>query len=139
MGSTGDRTFYAKWTEVKYKITYNLDGGTNNIQNPASYTITSEVVFQNPAKKGYIFKGWFKDSQFAEIVTGINHELGDKTVYAKWEAQQYVITYELNGGDNSPKNPAGYTCKDTFILQPATMARHTFDGWYQDRNFKSRE
>ena len=39
-GSTGDRSFVAKWTPTSYTITYNLDGGT--VQNPIT-TYTHET------------------------------------------------------------------------------------------------
>ncbi|MDR3130699.1 MAG: InlB B-repeat-containing protein, partial [Treponema sp.] len=38
-GSTGDKTFWAKWEPVSYAISYNLNGGSNAAGNPAAYTI----------------------------------------------------------------------------------------------------
>ena len=33
-GSTGNKTVYAKWTLLTYKISYQLNGGKNNAKNP---------------------------------------------------------------------------------------------------------
>ena len=50
---------YAKWTPIQYAITYNLNGGTNHVSNPAKYTIeTSTITLQAPTKTGYTFGGW---------------------------------------------------------------------------------
>lgn len=48
-----DITVYAKWTIVEYEIVYNLDGGTNNESNPATYTVEDAVTFAAPSKLGY--------------------------------------------------------------------------------------
>ena len=34
--SISDKTFTANFTPINYSITYNLDGGTNNSDNPAT-------------------------------------------------------------------------------------------------------
>ena len=60
-----DVTLYAKWTRINYTITYNLDGGTNNSANPATYTVESpDIVLASPTKNGYEFQGWYSDSGF---------------------------------------------------------------------------
>jgi hypothetical protein len=42
-----------------YTIEYNLNGGTNNPNNPGTYTIESDIItLQNPTRTGYIFDGW---------------------------------------------------------------------------------
>ena len=40
-GSTGDKEFYAKWTEIEYTITYNLNGGELPESAILSYTATT--------------------------------------------------------------------------------------------------
>ena len=42
-----------------YKISYNLDGGTNDPANPTSYRAGEDpVTLKNPTKKGSVFLGW---------------------------------------------------------------------------------
>ncbi|MBR2203213.1 MAG: InlB B-repeat-containing protein, partial [Prevotella sp.] len=54
-----DKTFTAQWTSTVYTITYTLDGGKTETENPTSYTIESkEITLNNPAKEGYTFMGW---------------------------------------------------------------------------------
>lgn len=79
-------TLYAKWTPVKYKITYNLNKGKNHKSNPASYNIASKTItLKDPTRKGYIFKGWYSDSKFKKKVTKITAgSTGSQKLYAKW-------------------------------------------------------
>lgn len=83
---TGNMTLYAKWTPVKYKITYYLNKGKNHKSNPATFTITSKTIsLKNPTRKGYLFKGWYSDSKFKKKVTKIAAgSTGNQKLYAKW-------------------------------------------------------
>ena len=66
---------------VPYTITYKLNGGTNNKNNPKSY-YGKKITLKNPTRKGYIFKGWYSNSNYKTKVT--NFSTGNKTLYAKW-------------------------------------------------------
>ncbi|MDE6738186.1 MAG: InlB B-repeat-containing protein, partial [Lachnospiraceae bacterium] len=48
----------------------------------------------------------------------------------------YTITYELDGGTNSSKNPAMYTAStETITLAAAVRKGYVFEGWYSDAEF----
>ena len=137
-GTTGNKTLYAKWSKTKYTITYNMNGGTNNSKNPAYYYITSSTItLQNPTRKGYKFAGWYSDSGYKNKVTEIKKgSTGSKTLYAKWSVVTYKITYNMNGGTNSSKNPASYkVTTSTVTLQNPTRRGYTFGGWYTNSSF----
>ena len=53
----------------------------------------------------------------------------DVTVSAEFEAIEYSITYELDGGTNAAGNPASYTVEDTIILSMPTKEGYIFQGW----------
>ena len=136
-------TFYAKWTAIPYKITYELDGGTNVSGNPAQYTVeTGKIKLVAPTKMGYAFEGWYSDAErtdrVAEIAAG---STGDVTLYAKWTINQYTVTWETNGG-NDPTGSNYTTTADygTAIVRPDDPTKeadaqytYTFGGWYTDR------
>jgi uncharacterized repeat protein (TIGR02543 family) len=131
----------AKWEKTKYTITYKLNSGKNNAKNPKSYTITSKTItLKSPTRKGYTFKGWYSDAKFKKKVTKITKgSTGNKTLYAKWEKTKYTITYKLNGGKNSKKNPSKYTVTtSTITLKNPTRKGYTFKGWYSDAKFKKK-
>ena len=135
-GSSGNKTFYAKWEAQKYTIKYNLNGGKNNSKNPSNYTFaTSNIKLQNPSRDGYTFKGWYSDSKFTKKVKTITKgSTGNKTFYAKWEAENYTIKYNLNGGKNNSKNPTSYkVTTSTIKLQNPTRKGYVFKGWYSDK------
>lgn len=92
---TEELTLTAKWKPVEYKITYEVDGGKNSKDNPATYTVESATIaLAAPTKENYIFDGWFYDKKFTDRATQISKgSTGDITLYAKWEIVTYEITY----------------------------------------------
>ncbi|MGN0387107.1 MAG: InlB B-repeat-containing protein [Lachnospiraceae bacterium] len=134
-GSTGNKTFWAKWTTESYTITYNLNGGTNAADNPTSYTAdTGDIILKNPTRTGYEFTGWYENSSCTgDAVTKIAQgSTGNKTFYAGWKVITYNITYYLNGGSVSG-NPATYTIETNSItLQNPTRDGYEFTGWYEN-------
>ena len=129
LGSTGEKTFTANWTAINYQITYELEGGTLNVNpNPSSYTIETPTITitGTPKRDGYIFRGW-------SVQTIAKGSVGDKTVTAKWEPIVYTVTYNLNGGTNPTNNPKTYTIEsNTYILSDASRIGYVFLGWTWD-------
>ena len=127
-GTTGDITLTAAWTVIDYNITYNLDGGTNAEENPATYTVENAVTFAAPTKAGYTFKGWVDAN--GDPITGIAAgTIGDVEVTATWEIIKYTITYDPEGGTTDPSIVVEYTVNDTVPLSTPTKPGYTFDGW----------
>ena len=96
-------TLYAKWEVEKYAITYVMNGGTNNVANPDSFTVESDpITFAEPTYPGNTFGGWFYDAGFTSPATGIatGSTTGNKTLYAKWTPIVYTIEY-LSGNEVS--------------------------------------
>ncbi len=138
-GSSGDKTFYAKWSIANYNITYNLNGGSNPSDTITSYTINDNVTLPTPTKIGYTFDGWYTENTFenrAESIERGSHE--DKIFYAKWTVINYTITYNLNGGTNPNNIETTYTIKDEVILPTPTREGFRFLGWYTESTFENR-
>lgn len=135
----GSMTLYAQWTLPTYKITYKLNGGTNNKNNPATYKKTTKTItLKNPTKKGYTFKGWYSDKNFKNKVTTIKKgSTGNKTLYAKWEANKYTIKFDGNGS-TSGKMSALTGCKygKSYKLTANKFKKkgYTFVGWNTKKN-----
>ena len=132
-GSTGSKTFYAKWKKNTYKITYVLNGGTNNSENPTAYTVTASTkTLKSPTKKGYTFVGWYTESTFKTKVTQIKTgSTGSKTFYAKWTANKYTIAFNANGGTGTMSKLTGVSYSTTKTLTANAFKRsgYTFTGW----------
>ena len=121
-GSIGNRTFTAKWEIVNYVITYELNGGTNNPDNPEIYTIEDYIELNPPIKEGYT--GSWQEGSIIELGT-----IGELTFTAQWTLINYSITYILNGGSNNPDNPVTYTIEDYFELKNSNHECYIFEGW----------
>lgn len=132
-GSYGNLVIYAKWTSIVYSITYNLDGGTNNSNNPSTYTIESSFTLSAPSKTGYTFLGWFDNSgnQVTSIATGAT---GALTLTAKWSANLNslsVTSEDTTKGTVAITSGSGYS--DEYITVVATpVGDCVFKGWYHD-------
>ena len=92
-GTTGNQTFYAKWTATPYTITYNTNGGTcSGGCSPTTYYVTSSTItLPTPTKTGFLFAGWY-DLSGTRITTIPTNSTGDKTFNAKWVAAEYVFS-----------------------------------------------
>ncbi|MHB1315754.1 MAG: InlB B-repeat-containing protein [Christensenellales bacterium] len=125
-GSTGDKAFEATWSDaIEYNITYTMNGGTNNIGNPATYTVEDAITLLDPTRAGYNFLGW---TPAGSIPAG---STGDKAFEATWsDAIEYTITYDLDGGSVSVANPTAYNAESADItLNNPTRPGWTFNGW----------
>lgn len=122
-------------TKVKtYKITYVLKGGTNNKKNTKKYKSTKNTKLYSPKRKGYTFKGWYKDKNYAKRIRKIKKgSKGNKRIYALWKAVKYKLSYTSNGGVNDYRNAKKYTCERSVKLYPATKENYIFVGWYKDK------
>ena len=112
-GSTGDKIFTANWQVITYKIGYVLDGGTNNADNPTTYTVEDKIELKPATKTGYTFTSWDNSGAIEKGSTG------DKTFTANWQIIIYKISYMLNGGINDAQNPTTYTVEDKIELKSA--------------------
>jgi uncharacterized repeat protein (TIGR02543 family) len=82
-----DQVVHAHWkSNGGYTITYVLDGGINNKNNPDEYLKKSaKITLKDPTKTDYTFGGWYTDKAFTKPITCIKKgSSGNLTLYAKW-------------------------------------------------------
>ncbi len=114
-GTTGDIVLTARYTPITYNITYVLNGGTNNTNNPTTYDAEREIIFASPEHSDYSFVGWYLDKDFkTPIAKTALGKGGNITLYAKWEDASF--SYMLyNGG----YTVIGYSGNDTVVRIPS--------------------
>ena len=120
-----------QWTAPTYAVTLNAGNGTINSGNVTSYTYgVGATLPTDVTRTGYTFKGWHDNEALAgSPVTAIsNTEMGDKVYWAKWEINQYTITFDTVGGSTVASITQDY---GTAIAAPADPTRegYTFIGW----------
>lgn len=143
-----DITLYAKFEIIYYSITYDIDGATWNSYTPnSSYNVLNAAISYIPEgryleKVGYTFEGWYKDADYTEKFTSLEGLFEDITLYAKWEAILYNITYELAGGNwkDSYSENQKYTVEDasdTILPDSTWISRDgfVFEGWYDNAEY----
>ena len=118
-----DLTLTAKWQLNQYTITFDTAGGSEVAPITQDYgtTITAPA---NPAKTGYTFAGWDR-----EIPTTM--PAGDMTITARWQVNQYTITFKPENGGEDIVITQDY---GTAITPPAAPTRtgYTFAGWNRE-------
>ena len=136
-GTTTSLTLYAKWECINYDIIYVLNGGTNNAENPNTYTIESSVNLSNPTRYGYNFDGWYADAEFSSSKSDIAiGSSGVQTFYAKWIAKTHTITFNYDGAD---RNNEIESIIVTFNEPIGTLPNpekddYTFAGWWRNNS-----
>ncbi len=87
VGLEGDVTLFAKWEQIAYLITFELEGGVcDNL--PTKYLINEITLLPIPTKEGYKFLGWYLKDELIEQING--EQRGDITLVAKWEQEQII-------------------------------------------------
>ena len=104
--AAGNRTISSK---VFYKTTFATNGGS---VSPASVVTMSGNSFAlpTPTRTGYTFAGWYTNEELTTAVTltsGKYKPTASATLYAKWTANKYTITYDYRNTANTTFNVAG--------------------------------
>lgn len=131
-------TYYAHWTPITYTMRFNSNGGEGTMSDEVISYGTSKALTDNAfTKEGYTFAGWNSKADG----TGTNYinkqEVFNLTdvdgtvfnLYAVWTKDEYIISYNLDGGQVS--NPVTTYSIDTedFNLVNPTKEGYTFTGW----------
>ena len=130
---TGNKEYWAKWEANAYTVTLNTNGGTINNGNVTEYTYGVGATLptaDDMTYTGHTFVGWYDNENLTgSPVTAIGGtETGNKEYWAKWEINQYTITFDTAGGSVVTPITQNY---GTAITAPAapTKTGYTFTGW----------
>ena len=116
-GSSGNIVIYGKYEYIIHNITY-IDTYDLENNNPTTFTCKDSIDLEDLGNRpGYTFVGWYNSKTGGYKVTYIEYETRDITLYARWKAITYTISYILNDGENNPSNPSTYTIE---TLNPET-------------------
>ena len=145
-GSSNNSTYYAYFKANQYTVTYKDQGdgafsGTHASGYPTFHTYGTATTLKTASKIGYKFEGWHTDVACTNKVSslGATAYTANITLYAKWTADQYDITYKDQGGSTfSGAHEDGYPTQHTYgtetTLKTASKDGYTFDGWFTTSN-----
>jgi len=137
-GSKENRSYTATWTANAYAITYKDKGGaafsgTHGSGCPTKHTYGTATALVSPTKTGYTFGGWYTDQNCAgSPVTSLAATAYTTavTLYAKWTAKSYTVSFNANGGTSDPASKTVTYGNAYGDLPTPTRTGYTFGGWY---------
>jgi uncharacterized repeat protein (TIGR02543 family) len=134
---SGDISVYAQWTANTYTVTFRLNDGTtgNHAVKPVTVPATTLADFPaDPVRSGYTFTGWRTDADgWGATFTAETTVNGDITVYARWTANTYNVTFRRNDGTETIYIVKSVTVPATTIdnmPDPPARTEYNFVGWY---------
>jgi uncharacterized repeat protein (TIGR02543 family) len=132
-----DHVLHAKWTPRSYTVRFDPGGGS---VSPASGTVIFDGPYGAlpvPVRTGYSFAGWWsgqggtgmKVESATTVVTDADHSL-----YAKWTASTYLVTYDAEGGSVTPlEKTVTYNATYGTLAVPSRPG-YDFSGWFSGDN-----
>ena len=118
--ATGDKTFYAKWTN-EYTVTFeDFDGTvlkTETVPNGGDATPPD-----NPVREGYDFAGW--DGDYTNVTS-------DRTITATYTTKRLTVTFKDFDGTTLKTETVDFGTAATAPTPPAHTG-YTFTGWSRD-------
>ncbi|MBQ9743626.1 MAG: leucine-rich repeat protein [Clostridia bacterium] len=120
----------------EFSITYELNGGTNNTENPNGYNTGDTVSLAFPERADYMFAGWYTDSALTSEIKEIKDKEESLTLYAKWIPYDDVFEF-YEGTDYCSIRIAPDYEVETIIIPskynslPVTKISSLFKGKYE--------
>lgn len=121
-GSSGDKTFYAKWTVNQYTLRFDAFGGSAVAPITQNYG-TALTAPAAPTRTGYTFSDW--SPALPDTMPAANYVFS-----ALWTPIQYRVSFDANGGAGSMSS-YNLTYGQTSYLTYNAFARkgYSFAGW----------
>ncbi|MCM1307716.1 MAG: InlB B-repeat-containing protein [Butyrivibrio sp.] len=140
VSTTGKITLYAHWSNAKYKVSLNANGGSCSTASKTVEYSKAYGTLPTPTRTGYTFAGWYTASSGGSSVTAdtIHNTTGNVTLYAHWSNTAYTVTFNANGGSCSTASKTVEYSKAYGTLPTPNKSGNTFEGWYTSSSGGSR-
>ena len=125
---------------VTVSLTVTWDAGSNGgtIDGKAAYSETVQpnskptIPASLPVKKGHSFKGWYTAKAGGKLYNTVTSITTSTTFYAQFEANQYVVTWDLGTGKTETTNQ---TYGEKLVLPNEPERKNAeFLGWFTEAN-----
>ena len=116
-----------------FTISFDTAGGSKieDITVLENGTITAPTA---PTRDGYNFAGWYLDAELTNPIEDFASFIieGNVTLYAKWEASIYTVTFELNGGTGTAAPQTVKYGEKVILPTGLTKEGYKLKAWYKD-------
>lgn len=121
----------AKWEKSKYTVKFVSDHGSFADQTIEYGKLIETDKLTIPEVEGYTFIGWYTDHTCTTEFDFTKPIKSNTTVYAKWTANDYEVSFITEHGDPPTSQNVKYNGTAT---DPGTLKAegYTFVGWYAD-------
>ena len=123
---------------VSLTVTWDAGGNGGTIDGKATYSETVQpnskptIPASLPVKKGHSFKGWYTAKTGGKLYNTVTSITVSTTFYAQFEANKYVVTWDLGTGKTETTNQT-YGEKLVLPIEP-TRKNADFLGWFTEAN-----
>ena len=140
----------ATWSANKYTATFDKQNGTGGSTSAVVTFNSAMPAITVPTRTGYTFGGYYtaKNGGGTQYYTSSGASAknwniaANTTLYAKWTANAYTITYNANKPGRASASIAGSTAKSTHTYDAAksltangySLVGWTFKGWATSAN-----
>lgn len=127
----------AKWDINQYTVKFVSEHGSFEDQTIEHGKPIDTDKLTIPEVEGFTFDGWYTDKTYNTEFDFTKPITSNTTVYAKWTAKDYEVSFITEHGDApaSQNVPYNGTAKDPGKL---TAEGYTFDDWYTDATYSTK-
>lgn len=127
---TADADYTAQWEANNNAVTFVTNGGTK-VENVTVKTDEKITKPSNPEKTGYTFGDWYTDRSCTKAWNFDDTVSDAMTLYAKWTANTYDVTLNLNYDGAAEATKITVTYDGTYsALKTPERAGYDFLGWF---------
>ena len=127
-GSSGDKTYYAKFNTFSYEVTFDTDGG-NVVEKQ---TVSHDQYVTRPAdpeKDGFVFLDWVTAKNGTTPFDFSKPITGNVTVYAAWVAEGAKLVQFETGGGSAVLTQSVMPGNKAVKPENPKRQHYTFDKW----------
>lgn len=127
----------AKWDINKYTVQFVSEHGSFEDQTIEHGKPIKTDKLTIPTVEGYTFIGWYTDHTCTTEFDFTKPITSNTTVYAKWTANDYEVSFVTEHGDPPTSQNVKY---NGTVTDPGKLSEegYTFIGWYADEAHKTK-
>ena len=136
--TSGTITLYAKWKANTYTVVFEKNTGTGTMENQTiTYDEATKLTKNAYTKEGYTFVSWntepdgtgtsYSDEESVKNLA----TSGNVTLFAQYEINSYVVTFDTKGGTSVSTRVKNYN-EAVGDLPETTKENYSFIGWFTE-------